>query len=272
MIPNSGRTARVVAAALLAVVAWSLPVAEAQSGRADQTKKYVQPGSLRPEFQVALEHFGSRLSVPGREALLLVGTIAHDGGAKAPFQASMEAPDKVRFEEGSPGSATLSGFDGTQHWSNKASVVRADEALLETVLFNSFERLLFRQQAGQATRKIGSRFRVDGGASGAAYTGPVYDIYAVYDDLPGNGKSRQTWKWYYLNSNTLLLERIEYQGADGTTTTTLLEQWTQFGGDWVPRSIRRIENGKEVLRIEVAAASSAAIQPASFYSNAAGKP
>lgn len=268
------RFGRLHAGARLAAIVWVVVlnplVLVAQSSQAAQ-KQYLRIGSLRPDLQVALEHFGNRLSAPGKETLFLAGTVSRDGGPNVAFQATIEAPDKLRFEEGVQGSQGVSGFDGAEHWSNKGAVSKADGALLESLLLDSFERFFYEQQKGQTIRKIGGRFRIDG-ASRRAYSGPVYDIYEVADERPGNGVKNRVSKTLYVNSDTLLLERIEYRSAEGTVAVTLLEKWSRMGEEWIPGSITRFESGKEVLRLAITAATTAAIQPAAVYKSAAGKP
>ncbi len=57
-----------------------------------------------------------------------------------------------------------------------------------------------------------------------------------------------------------MMERVHYQDADNPSTKVeiLLDNWTTISGNRVPRLIRRLENGVEVLRLTV---NSAAIGP-----------
>ncbi len=268
---RAGRRVIVPCAALWVLASWAGPASGQGLGTAKK-QSLVRYDRLRPELQVSLANLGKRLTSPGMETLFLEGTVSRKGGAAVPFKLTMQPPDKLRYEEGSPGNASVTGFDGETQWKQSGAASKADGDLLETLLFDTFERFFFQQQAGQPTQKMGTRFRVDGGASGKFYTGPLYDIYGVYDDISGAGVSRRAWKWYYINSNTLLLDRVEYKGTGGVPVTTLLEKWTNAGGEWAPRSITRLENGAVVLRLDVASATTLAAQDKSVYQGSSVKP
>jgi hypothetical protein len=78
------------------------------------------------------------------------------------------------------------------------------------------------------------------------------------DPGPGNGKGQAQAKYYDVNSNMLLMERVELRSG-ATATQVLFENWTSVTGNRIPRTIRRLENGQEVFRLVV---TSAVFEPA----------
>jgi hypothetical protein len=137
-------------------------------------------------------------------------------------------------------------FDGQQ---TKALLTPADDLdLIETLVYDSAEHFFAAQMQGNATRFLGSRFRMDDGAN-PDYNGPYFDVYKIADQIKASGQDRPA-KLYYFNSDTLLLERVSYViNRDGAeiSVETRLSDWRATDGQQVPRRIERFENGKPVF-------------------------
>jgi len=98
-------------------------------------------------------------------------------------------------------------------------------------------------------REIGFRFRDDDG-SASDYTGPYYDVYKVNDQIQIGSTTREQIKFYYVNSDTSLLDRVRYEDdRNGTPQRSRFDLATgiRCKVKWVPGSITRLENGETVF-------------------------
>lgn len=217
--------------------------------------KYVTPGTLRPDLEFALRAYGDRLQKPGRERAVVVGSISRNGSAPAPFQWTQELPNLCRLDVQSGPLAGSFGFDGQQYWKKSASVQKQDTDLMETLIYDTPVRFFLLQSDRVPLRKLGSRFRLDG-LIGKPYSGITYDIFLAVDTVPEAVGSKRQPKHYYINSNTQLVERVDYLDAiDGNVhVQTLIGGWITVSNNRVPQTIRRLENGTEVLRLTVSSA------------------
>jgi hypothetical protein len=228
--------------------------------RSDQ-KRFVQRPRLQPQLRQALEKLGNRLENPGRERLLLRGELRRaDDHAPAPLVLLRELPDRVRIEghTGSAlGRATVLGFDGQESWKGEGNVESSELDLIETLVYDTAEHFFISQSQGQATRYLGTRFRLDDDSAADA-SAPVYDLYMVTEPVKVGGEAQLRNKFYYVNSDTLLVERVRYQierGGAQVNVEVQLDNWQNVDGQLVAGRIVRRENGQQVFALEVGAAS-----------------
>jgi hypothetical protein len=161
----------------------------------------------------------------------------------------------VRYEEHLGGSASALSFDGETATKQNGPLDKADLDLIETLAYDTPEHFLTAASGMVGVRKLGSRFRMDG-PPGVAYTGPLYDVYVIIDQVKRPGGLKQQSKVFHVNSHSYLVERIRYKDvlAPRSAIEVLLEGWTTMAGNRVAQKLRRFENGLEVLRLEVASA------------------
>jgi hypothetical protein len=206
---------------------------------------YVRRAQLSPRLALNLSALGNRLEQPGKERLILMGTLRLAGEEKREFAAFLEFPDKLRLSFAGPKERVLI-FDGQQ--TKALLTAAADLDLIETLVYDSAEHFFAAQMQGNATRFLGSRFRTDDGAN-PDYSGPYFDVYKIADQVKASGQERPA-KLYYFNSDTLLLERVSYlsnRGDAEISVETRLSDWRETNGQQVPRRIERLENGKPVF-------------------------
>jgi len=216
----------------------------------------VRRALIRTRLRDALSALGDRLEKPGKERLIMVGTLRRQNSSQAtPFRLFMELPHQMRLEE--PGARPrVIGFDGNNGWASDAALSDADRDTIETLVFDSVDHFFLGQMQGFATRDLGSRFRLDDGAT-ANYTGPFYDIYQVADHVKIGDTDRNQFKLFYFNSDTKLFERVCYQISDESKTTDVEIHlgWLRKGdGQPLPVSIERLENKQSVLTLSIASA------------------
>lgn len=224
--------------------------AVATAAQNPQSQGYVRRAQLWPQLRDALRVLGDRLEKPGRERLILVGALSRSGNENLPVRLILEYPDKLRLEE--TGGVTV--FNGSELRTSKSGLSQRDEDEVESLLFDSVEHFFNGRTNGLATRYLGSRFRMDNGTT-PNYRGPFYDLYQVADRITLKRETSYQPKTYYLNSDSLLLERVRYQHrATRATIEVQLSNWQKIAGQYVPGRIVRVENGNAVMSLAITAA------------------
>jgi len=217
-------------------------------------RAYVQRSLLSPMLVWNLKALGNRLERPGKERLSVTGTLRHSEDSQAEeVVAVFEFPDRLRLtiEKGHQNRVIL--FDGEQAKAVGRPLDEVERDLIETLVYGAAEHFFISQAQGQATRFLGARFRLDDGSS-ANYSGPYYDIYQVADQIKTSANEREQNKFFYFNSDTLLLERVAYEiNRDGSTIKVeeTTSNWGQEQGQQVARRIERFENGVSVFVLTV---------------------
>lgn len=241
-------------ACLATGVVWGQPVGLSVAAK---STGYVKREVLRPELEFALAAYGDRLVKPGRERVTWSGSLVRKGAADKKFTLTGELPDLIRIDiQDSPDAAKSVGFDGNSAWKAGGALQKEDSDLIETLLYDTPERFFLMQSQGVSLRKLGSNFRLDGKV-GTPYSGPTYDVYFGLETVKASATEKVQPKYYLVNYNTLLLERVQYEDASagGVKVQTLIEAWRTVDGNKVPGIIRRVENGVEVMRLTIGAAS-----------------
>jgi hypothetical protein len=211
---------------------------------------YVQHYLLPSRLRDAIKVIGDRMEKPGKERLVLTGTLSRAGDSQpSPVSLILEFPNRLRLEEQSSGSRrviTFNNQDATD--ASGRALDRKDEDLVETLVYDSVEHFFAGQMQGAATRFLGPRFRLDDGTA-VGYEGPSYDIYEVTEEIKVGQETRPQTKLYYFNSDTQLLEIVRYQlMRDGfeTAIEVRLSDWREVQGQKLPSRIVRIENNAQV--------------------------
>lgn len=222
---------------------------------AKQTFAYLKVGGLPPDWQMALMAHGDRLQKSGKERLVLIGTVTRKDYPSSPCQITYELPNQVRYQEQGSNAETVI-FDGNRLSKGDGNVAKDDTDLIETLVYDSPERFLYSPLNRVPMRKLGSRFRMDGG-KGPTYSGPTYDVFQILDQVQQGSKTKTQSKYYHVNSDSQLVERVYYQDADNpkVKVQVFLEDWTTISNNRVPRTIRRLENGLEVFRFSLSSAT-----------------
>jgi hypothetical protein len=232
------------------------PVAlQDETGVADRLRRV----RVRPGLRDALDALGDRMVKPGRERLLLTATLAREGENAAPVHLVREFPNLLRVEGRASGAGRTSAlvFDGARARRPGGDVSRADEDLIETLVYDSAEYFFQGQIKGSATRFLGSGFRLDGGET-PDLEGPTYSVYQIVQPIRGAGEARERVKLYYFNAATHLLERVKYDAErEGTQVSVevLLGDWQAVEGQRVPGRIVRTENGAPVFDLKATSAA-----------------
>ena len=211
---------------------------------------YVRRSNLSPKLAWHLNALGDRLEKPGRERLNVTGTLSRANDTQTEdVTAVFEFPDRLRLTRQKGNQTRVITFDGDEAKAAENSLDAGEEDLIETLVYGTAEHFFDTQMQGMATRLLGSRFRMDDGSS-VDYSGPYYDVYKVADRVMTSADQREQLKFYYFNSETLLLERVTYEiNRNGSVVKVeeRLADWTREQGQQVARRIERFENGESVF-------------------------
>jgi hypothetical protein len=211
-----------------------------------RARQYVHRARIHPTLTWNLDRLGNRLEVPGKERVSMVGSL-RIGESRTNRAATVlyEFPNRLRI--------TLADGTGDRTITFNQTETRADsppsvfeQDLLETLVYDSAEHFFSAETESHATRFLGSRYRMDDGTA-ANYAGPYYDIYQLAAEIKLTGNVRLRPKFYYFNSDTLLLDRVRYESErDGVETRVevMLGDWRSVTGQRVPHRIERFENGR----------------------------
>lgn len=222
--------------------------------RARKRGAYVRRSSLSPKLVWHLKATGDRLEKPGKERLRVTGTLSRANDSQIQeVVAVFEFPERLHLTLQKGNQRRIVTFDGEQAKAVGNPLDGVEHDLIETLVYGSPEHFFNTQMEGQATRFLGSRFRLDDGTNDN-YDGPYYDVYKVGDQIRVTTEPTERLKLYYFNSETLLLERVSYE-LDRNGSTVQVEErlggWTKEQGQQVARRIERFENGESVFVLTV---------------------
>jgi len=231
----------------------------AQQSPALNATGHVRRGLLWPQLRPMSEALGDRLERPGKERLVLIGALrrASKKNEDRPARLILEFPDRLRLEE----------QDGVTVYNNDFAssngvLKRNERDEVESLLFDFVDHFFASQMQGAATRFLGSRFRLDDGAN-PNYAGPFYEIYQVTDRIAVEKEVREKQKFYFFNSDTLLLEQVRYQierDGEPVGVEVLIGGWRKVDGQQIPGVITRTEGGAPVLSLSITSAAVGARQ------------
>ena len=225
--------------------------------RAAPLPERVSRAHLWPHLRAALSAFGDRLERPGRERLILTGSLTRANESQsASLHLIREFPARFRLTQQSGAQLrTVIFHQGALETSGEADSFA--RALVETLELDTPEQFFSSRRQGAALRFLGSRARLDDGST-ASYTGPFYDVYEATTTVRIGEQERRQTKLYYFNSDTLLLELVRYE-ADSNGSRVSVEtrfgDWQQTDRQQVARLISRTENGQTVFTFTVTTAS-----------------
>ncbi|HEY0377478.1 MAG TPA: hypothetical protein VGC87_11040 [Pyrinomonadaceae bacterium] len=241
------------------------PSAAAPAGKAPgrNAQAAVESNSANDHARVArvlsqlgapLRAIGDRVERPGKERLTLNGTLQRASESQGtPFVATYEQPGRLRLQYSQGLSPRVITFNGQRAGKRGGGLTAEEEALVETLVYDTQEGFLNGQMDTAPTHLLGLRFRTDDGTS-ESYRGSYYDIYQVTDRVKADVQNPERTKLYLLNSDTHLLEFVRYQvETDGAATQVevRLEDWRKVQDQMFPTRLVRLENNRPVFTLTI---------------------
>lgn len=222
--------------------------------------EYVRRVRLWPQFQGFLSRTGDRLEKPGKERLVLAGSITRLISARMqthPIRLIAEYPNRLRLEEQIDSQVQVTIFDRGETFTSNRSAATSDQDVIETLAFDTVDHFFNGQMQGLGTRFLGGRFRLDDGQK-TDYSGPFLDVYQMSEQIRIGTTVREQPKFFCFNSDTQLLDRVQYQVERDKALIDVVVQsgnWQKLQGQMLPGRIERLENGQQTLVLEVVSAS-----------------
>lgn len=219
------------------------------SGRPASPRPELTESRVPPAARMVLTALGNRLTSTGRERMIWSGSIADSRGA-VPVVITTEFPGKIRVEESS---GRLIGFDGSSGWSGRGALQDNERDILESLTGDTAEGFLQAVVQGAPGRLLGRRFRTDNGKS-PDYSGPYFDIYELVVAPPSRSDRQASLKRYYFDSRTGRLHKVVYaiqRAGQRVQVAVSYDGWKVVESQAVPQRIVRMENGQQVLAIQI---------------------
>jgi hypothetical protein len=178
---------------------------------------------------------GTRFAARGNERTIMVGTMSRPGSAPVAAVVSYEIPRQIRYEE----AGRVLVHDG-ERGTGQGSLADADAVVLESLLEDSMDGLLYTMPRAQLFRPLLYRARLDDGKA-LNYTGPYVDIYEIALPILSLGNTVRR-KHFYFDSRTHLLDRVVYFTGK-VRVETRFQNWRLVSGSQIPGTVSRFEDG-----------------------------
>lgn len=223
--------------AILGLVAYAAGIGFGQT--APRQPRYFAAHTVDPELRHVALAVGPRLQAPGRERLIMTGTLTR-AGIQSALRVIRELPGLVRIDEtGGRGQALAFDLDRI---TGRAAIESADEDLLESMEADTAEYLLQMFGRNATLRLLGHRFRV---ANQTGF-GSEMDVYEMVAAVRVRGDAPVRTKHYMFDSRTGLLRRVGYKIAGDTQSTyieTVYSDYATVAGHPIAGKIVRVVNG-----------------------------
>ena len=218
-----------------------------RAGKRGPRNVFLQPEALRVARQL-----GKRFSATNRGTSVLAGTLTISG-VDQPLtmtRRQTETGEQIALLVGGR-ALTWSEQEGAKAVSDP---IRDPERLLtERLTLDSPDQFVLAQLRGASYFTVARNLRPAGATDG--YTGPLWDVVRVAEP-PGKEDVRplSPWRIYYLNVQTSLPERIEYE-LNGQPITVEFMEWTTAGDEQSPAYVKWSSNGQRLMEFRVSSVS-----------------
>ena len=200
--------------------------------------------ALQPEaFRVARQ-LGKRFGAASRLATAASGQISIAGAQQAMTLTRRQA-DSGETVELSLANRALTWSADAGARTNAGTPTEDERLLLERLILDSPDQFVLAQLRGASYFTVARNVRPVDATDG--YDGPLWNLVRVDEpQVEENRKALSTWRIYYINVQTGLPERVEYQFNDKPVRAEFLE-WTEVEGEKTPSRIRWSSEGQTVM-------------------------
>lgn len=213
----------------------SRPVVTDQTNRGGARARH-RNLSLQPEALAVARRLGTRFGHSNRVQSTVVGTLTTGTETRVVHIV------RTQTDEGEEIEINPAGRGGPLRWNAQAgalvSTSRAqgtDRELIERLVFDSPDQFVLAQLRGASYSTIARRVRPTD--AGENYNGPLWNIVRVHDpERDEQKKPQSTWRLYYIDTRTGLIDRIVSQLL-GETIEAEISDWTTVNGENVPGRI-----------------------------------
>jgi hypothetical protein len=203
---------------------------------------------LQPEAFRVSRRLGKRFDRSSRAITTSVGilTLAGNQQPLTLIRRQTESGEEVELLVGTRG-LTWTDRDGIK--AGSGVVTDTERLLVERLLFDSPEHFVLAQLRGASYFTVARNVRPTEANDG--YNGPLWNLVRVDEpQTADNLRSLSTWRMYYLNVQTGLPERVEYQ-LNGKEIKAEFLAWSEVQGERTASHIRWSSGGQTVMEYQV---------------------
>jgi hypothetical protein len=220
-----------------------------QAFTADTVKR--GPGNFfsQPEALRVARRIGKRFGSSRRRTSVMTGTVTFgsSGQQVTITRRQLDTGENVEFFVAS-GKFTWRAEEGTRTGSGMPTDMQ--RLLSERLVYDSPDYFVLAQLRGASYLTVAQNVRPENAPD--TYDGPLWTIVRV-DDPQSNESARpkSSWRLYYINSQTGLIDRIVSQ-LNNETVEAQITQWTEESGEKTPSHINWLIGGQTIMSFQVA--------------------
>lgn len=203
---------------------------------------------LQPEALRVSRRLGKRFDRSSRAMTTTVGTLTF-GGNQQPLtlvRRQTESGEDVQLTVGGRG-LTWTDRDGIKAASGV--VTEMERLLVERLLLDSPDQFVLAQLRGASYFTVARNVRPTDANDG--YSGALWDLVRVDEpQTDENVRPLSTWRLYYINVQTGLPDRVEYQLNEQEIRAEFLA-WSEAQGERTPSHVRWSSGGHTVMEYQV---------------------
>lgn len=217
-----------------------------------RTNKGARNLSLQPEAARVARQLGKRFGPASRAATTLSGQLTTSEGQQSLTITRRQTENGETAELNvSNRVLTWSVEEGAKANANAANGI--ERLLLERLLLDSPDNFVLAQLRGASYFTVARNIRPTDATDG--YSGPLWNLVRVDEpQVNENRKALSTWRIYYINVETGLPDRVEYQ-LDGKEIRAEFLEWTEQQGEKTASHIRWTSDGQTVMEYRATSVS-----------------
>jgi len=207
---------------------------------------------LQPEALRVARQLGKRFGPASSDTSVLVGTLAISG-AEQPLVVTRRQTDTGEQVELLVGSRALTWNeqDGTK--AATGLVGDTERLLVERLTLDSPDQFVLAQLRGASYFTIARNVRPTDARDG--YTGALWDVVRVAEpQAKESARPFSPWRIYYLNVQSNLPDRVEYE-LNGQPITVEFLDWTKDGEEKTPSHVRWSSSGQTLMELRATSVS-----------------
>jgi hypothetical protein len=202
--------------------------------------------TLQPQADRHRRLLGKRFLAPGREVSVMSATLTLGAERYLARISRIQNDDGESLSiglNGGPASLTWNDKDGAKIDGNTAT--GNQRALIERVALDSPDQFILAQLRGAGYFTVAQAVRPAEVAASSSYSGPVWDLVRVSEPSTSPDKPPGSWRLYYVNTSTGLIDRILSQEQERVITAEI-SGWVNQGDEISPTHITW-KQGKQTL-------------------------
>ncbi|MEK6289569.1 MAG: hypothetical protein AABO57_27965 [Acidobacteriota bacterium] len=235
-------------ASMVARPSTTLPLV--QSGGASRLGRLQTRLSSQPQANSLRHKLGQRFVGSGRERTILAGTLTI--GADRILVRIV----RTQNEDGEDVKIALNGGPVSLAWTAKQGALSAnpsptaiERSFVERLALDSPDQFILAQLRGASYYTVARQVVPEEALQSQGYSGPAWGVVRVDEpNRTGLTKPESSWRMFYLNSETGLLERI-ISSEQGQPIMAELLEWSGRQGELAPGRIRWSRNKQVIMEL-----------------------